>query len=120
MAEQKKKTAAGGTSGGKASNSKNKSASKSSGSKKSSASNAARAAAATKRMEERRRRRRRSMWALGLGALGLFTLLGYFTTDGVVIRFLRGLLTGLFGGGFYVLPPMALISFMKAFRSTMA
>ncbi len=110
MAEQKKKTAAGGTSGGKASNSKNKSASKSSGSKKSSASNAARAAAATKRMEERRRRRRRSMWALGLGALGLFTLLGYFTTDGVVIRFLRGLLTGLFGGGFYVLPPMLLVA----------
>ncbi len=114
MAEQKKKTAAGGTSGGKASNSKNKggssTAKKSSTSQKSSSSNAARAAAATKRMEERRRRRRRSMWALGLGALGLFTLLGYFTTDGVVIKLLRGLLTGLFGGGFYVLPPMLLVA----------
>lgn len=108
MAEQKKKTTAGGTSGSKASNSKKQSAK--SAPKRSSTGAAAKAAAAQKRLEERRRHRRRALWALALAALGLFTLLGYFTTDGVVIRLLRGLLTGLFGGGFYLLPPMLIIA----------
>ena len=104
MAEQKKKkTAAGGASGGRTSGGKSSSAGKSA-----SRSNAAREAAARERANKARIRRRRSYGALFLACLGVFTLLGYFTTDGVIIRFLRGVLTGLFGGGFYLLPPMLL------------
>ena len=107
MAEQKKKktAAAGGTSGSKASKGAAKRPSKSSASGKN-----ARAAAARARVEENRRRRRRA-WAAGiLLCLGVFTFLGYFNSDGVVIRFLRGLMTGLFGGGFYLLPPMLILA----------
>ena len=107
MAEQKKKktAAAGGTSGSKASKGAAKRPSKSSASGKN-----AREAAARARVEENRRRRRRA-WAAGiLLCLGVFTFLGYFNSDGVVIRFLRGLMTGLFGGGFYLLPPMLILA----------
>ena len=37
--------------------------------------------------------------------LGAFSLLGYFRNDGVFIKFLRGLISGLFGGGYYLLSP---------------
>ena len=40
--------------------------------------------------------------------LGLFTLLGYFTVDGLFINLLHSLFTGLFGGGFIALPPVLL------------
>ncbi len=102
MAEQKKKTAAGGSSGSKASSGKKPA--KSAPSKRQSADRAA----AEKKAEALRRQRRRSVAALILFALGICALLGYFTSDGVVIRLLRGLLTGLLGGGFYLLPPMLL------------
>ncbi len=106
MAEQKKKTtAAGGSSGSKPSKSRSSSA----GSKTSKAAQA-KTAAARARMNEARARRRRTVGALALAFVGLLTLLGYFTSDGVVVKLLRGLLTGLFGGGFYLLPPMLLTS----------
>ncbi len=114
MAEKKKKTAAGGSSGSRASGGKSSSGAKkntknTSGSSRKNGSSD-RAAAARARVEENRRRRRRTAWAVVLLCLGVFSFLGYFNTDGVVIRFLRGLLTGLFGGGFYILPPMLLLS----------
>ncbi|MBQ6756367.1 MAG: DNA translocase FtsK [Oscillospiraceae bacterium] len=40
--------------------------------------------------------------------LGVFTLLGYFTSDGLFINLLHSLFTGLFGGGFIALPPVLL------------
>ncbi len=107
MAEQKRKTtAAGGSSGSKSSASRPSG----SGSKGSSKSSKAKAAAARARMNEAKARRRRTYGALTLAFLGLLTLLGYFNSDGVVVKLLRGLLTGLFGGGFYLLPPMLLVS----------
>lgn len=42
--------------------------------------------------------------------LGIFTLLGYFNNDGVFIKFLRGFMSGLLGGGFYLLPPMLIVA----------
>ncbi len=115
MAEQKKKTtAAGGTSGSRTSNGKRSSqgakTARSSGTAKKSASNDARSAAARKRVEENRIRRRKTRGALVLLALCLFTVLGYFNTDGIIIKFLRGAFTGLFGGGFYILPPALLLA----------
>ncbi len=104
MAEQKKKTtAAGGSSGSKSSNKR-----PSSGGSKTSKAAQAKTAAARAKMNEARARRRRTVGALVLAFVGLLTLLGYFTSDGVVVKLLRGLLTGLFGGGFYLLPPMLL------------
>ncbi len=107
MAEQKKKTAAGGSSGSKASSGKKPAPAKSGASSKSRSTDRA---AAEKKAEALRRQRRRSVAALVLFALGVCALLGYFTSDGVVIRLLRGLLTGLLGGGFYLLPPMLLLA----------
>ncbi len=109
MAEQKKKTTAGGSSGSKTSGGKKTaSAGKraSSAGKKSSGRQSANRAAAEKKAEAIRRQRRRAAVALALFAVGVCTFLGYFKTDGVVIRLLRGLLTGLLGGGFYLLPFM--------------
>ncbi len=106
MAEQKKKTtAAGGSSGSKSSKRK-----PSSGGSKTSKAAQAKTAAARARMNEAKARRRRTLGALALAFVGLLSLLGYFTSDGVVVKLLRGLLTGLFGGGFYLLPPMLLTS----------
>ena len=104
MAEQKKKTtAAGGSSGSKSSKK-----SPSSGGRKTSKAAQAKTAAARARMNEERARRRRTLGALALAFVGLLSLLGYFNSDGVVVKLLRGFLTGLFGGGFYLLPPMLL------------
>ena len=104
MAEQKKKTtAAGGSSGSKSSKK-----SPSSGGRKTSKAAQAKTAAARARMNEEKARRRRTLGALVLAFVGLLSLLGYFNSDGVVVKLLRGFLTGLFGGGFYLLPPMLL------------
>ena len=56
------------------------------------------------------RRSYRGVCALVLIFIGIFTLLGYFNSDGVFIRFLRRLMSGLLGGGFYLLPPMLILA----------
>lgn len=40
--------------------------------------------------------------------LGMFSLLGYFNNDGIIIKFFRNLMSGVLGGGFYLLPPALL------------
>ncbi|MGE4485408.1 MAG: DNA translocase FtsK [Oscillospiraceae bacterium] len=54
--------------------------------------------------------RRREIWSLTLLILGVFSILGYFKSDGVFINFYSGFMKGLFGYGFYILPPALLFS----------
>lgn len=91
-----------------------KSASGAKGKKTSSTSRSASSRSAAAR---ERRKNSRIINTLVFFSLGVFTLLGYFTSDGAFIRLLRSLLSGLLGGGFYVLPP-ALIACAVIFASS--
>ncbi len=64
---------------------------------------------AKKQTAVQKKRSHRGALAAVFLVLGLFTVLGYFEADGVFIRFLRRLMSGLFGGGFYLLPPALLM-----------
>ncbi len=105
MAEQKKKS----TSAGKTGKSTGRKPSSGS-SRGSSASSRAKTEAARNRMAKEKAARRKTVAAVVMACLGIFTFLGYFNSDGVIIKFLRGLLTGLLGGGFYLLPPMFFVA----------
>ena len=78
-----------------------------SGAKGKKTTSSSRSTSASSRSAAARERRKNSriLNTLVFFALGVFTLLGYFTSDGAFIRLLRSLLSGLLGGGFYVLPP---------------
>ena len=55
---------------------------------------------------------RRGIGALVCLFLGVFAFSGYFQTEAVLIRFIRNLMTGLLGWGFYALPPALLLCAM--------
>ncbi len=54
--------------------------------------------------------RRREIGALVCLILGLFSFLGYFQLHAIFIDFFCGLVKGLIGWGFYLLPPMLLVA----------
>ena len=64
-----------------------------------------------------RRKNSRIINTLVFFSLGVFTLLGYFTSDGAFIRLLRDLMSGLLGAGLYLLPP-ALIACAVIFATS--
>ena len=47
--------------------------------------------------------------------LAIFTLLGYFTSDGIFIEWFSGFLRGIIGGGFYYVAPMLIIASLMLF-----
>jgi S-DNA-T family DNA segregation ATPase FtsK/SpoIIIE len=69
-----------------------------------------------------KRRSYRGVAAVICLVLGIFSLLGYFNNDGVFIKFLRTLMSGLLGGGFYLLPPALMVCgvFLGIYRDKFA
>ena len=66
-------------------------------------SKAAKEAAAARR---KKKSKQREIFAGVFLLLGVFSLLGYFRTNGIFIDFFSNLLKGLFGWGFYAVPPV--------------
>ena len=66
-------------------------------------SKAAKAAAAARR---NKKSNRREILAVAFLLLGVFSLLGYFRTNGIFIDFFSNLLKGLFGWGFFAVAPV--------------
>lgn len=60
---------------------------------------------------------RREVGALVCLFLTIFTFFGYFQSDALFIAFVRNLMMGLTGYGFYILPPaLAFCAFVLAFH----
>lgn len=53
--------------------------------------------------------KRRELAAVVFLFIGLFTIIGYFNTDGAFIAFISNLLRGIFGWGFWFVPPCLLL-----------
>ena len=63
-----------------------------------------------KPQETQKAPKRREIAAVVFFLLGVFSLLGYFSSDGAFIGFFCGLIKGLVGGGFFAIAPLLFLS----------
>ena len=96
-------------SGGQRSSGSGSSKSSSGGKRSASTASKAKSTGSRKAVEPQRRPIRREVWAVICLFLALFAGFGYFKIEAVFIDFFCGLLKGLLGYGFWLMPPALLL-----------
>ena len=123
MAQSQKKTTSRASTGGKraapsgSKNTKKSTAAKSAPKKESTAKRSAPARGKETQNTQERRPVRREVWALVCAALAVFSLLGCFGVEAIFIDFFCGLMKGLLGYGFWLVPAaLCLATYILAFH----